>query len=32
MTIISVEVLAYEIHKILMLSPQPFLFLATFCN
>jgi hypothetical protein len=32
MTMISVEVLTYEIHKILMFSHQSFLFLATFCN
>jgi hypothetical protein len=32
MNMISVEVLTYEIHKILILSPQPFLFLASFCN
>jgi hypothetical protein len=32
MTMISVEVLTYEIHKILMLSPQYFFFLDAFCN
>jgi hypothetical protein len=32
MTMIPVEVMTYEIHKILMLSPQPLHFLVAFCN